>query len=311
MPIVRHARAGDTPGILACLDAAFAPYRSAYTDAGYRDTVLDEASLRRRMSTMAIFVAESAGTIVGTIGVGHLDSDVAHLRGMAVAPAQQRSGIGGRLLRRALDEAAVAGCAHVTLDTTAPLAAAARFYEAAGFRRTSHVGDFFGMPLFEFRAPIDRSFSFRDATRGDADAIRDVVNAAYVVEEHFVTGARLGVDELHACFERGAFLVATDRDGQVVACVFLRPEGDRRTYLGLLAVSPRLQGRRLGALMMAAAERRCRGRGDLAIDIRVVNLRTELPPFYRARGFIEIGTAPFEDPRLRRPAHFTVMALEF
>ena len=307
--ILRSARSGDAKAILACLEAAFASYRYEFTHAAYRDTVPDLESLRERMSTTTLFVAECDGNIAGTVGVGVPGTGVAHLRGMAVDPAYQHGGIGRRLLRRALDEATVAGADHVTLDTTSPLGGAARFYEAAGFSRTGKAGELFGMPLFEFAAAIDRGFVFREAAADDADAIRDVVNAAYVVEKDFVARERLDDEELRGCFDQGTFLVAADRGGRVVGCVFLRAEDGRRTYLGLLAVNPELQGRRLGALMMAFAERRCRLRSDAAIDIRVVNLRTELPPFYRARGFVATGTAPFEDPLLLRPAHFEVMTL--
>ena len=46
------------------------------------------------------------------------------------------------------------GCSAVTLDTTAPLERAIRFYERNGFRSTGQVGSFFGMPLFEYRKDI-------------------------------------------------------------------------------------------------------------------------------------------------------------
>jgi hypothetical protein len=39
----------------------------------------------------------------------------------------------------------------VTLDTTAPLVRAIRFYERHGYVRSGAVTDFFGMPLYEFR----------------------------------------------------------------------------------------------------------------------------------------------------------------
>lgn len=152
-------------------------------------------------------------------------------------------------------------------------------------------------------------FTVRQAVPGDGPEIRRVVNAAYLVERTFVTGDRLRDDEIAHCFATGCFLLAARGDEPVAATVFLRPLGERRTYLGLLAVDPALQGQGLGALMMAAAERRCRDQGDEAIEIRVVNLRTELPPFYLSRGFVEIGVEPFEDPRLFKAAHFVRMEL--
>ena len=45
-----------------------------------------------------------------------------------------------------------------------------------------------------------------------------------------------------------------------------------------------------------------------AMDIRVVNLRTELPPFYRRLGYAEAGTEPVEEPRALQPFHFIVMS---
>jgi len=309
MIAVRYARAGDAGSILRCLRAAFEPYEADYTDAAFRETVLDPALLRTRMARMAVLVADRDGEIAGTIAAERAESGEGHLRGMAVLPECQGAGAGRLLLRRALDELTVAGCTRVTLDTTLPLVRAQRFYSRNGFAPTGRMTDFFGMPLHQFAAPLDAGFDFREASLHDAGALLRVINAAFVVEGHFVTGDRIGKDELHRCFETGAFLIASRPDEPPSASIFLRPNGERRTYLGMLAVDPARQRRRLGSLMMAAAERHCRARGDEAIDISVVNLRTELPPFYRARGFVEIGTSPFDDPRAFKPAHFIRMTL--
>jgi hypothetical protein len=48
--------------------------------------------------------------------------------------------------------------------------------------------------------------------------------------------------------------------------------------------------------------------GCRAVDIRVVNLRTELPPIYRRLGYLETGIQPFEDPRASQPCHFILMS---
>jgi GNAT superfamily N-acetyltransferase len=147
---IRRAREEDAAGILETLRDAFEPYRERYTAGGFADTVLTPAALATRMAEMSVFVATGeGGAVVGTIAVAAHDGE-AHVRGMAIRPAAQRHGVGQRLLRRALDEAALAGCRRVTLDTTAPLEGAMRFYEAAGFARTARVQDFFGMPLFEY-----------------------------------------------------------------------------------------------------------------------------------------------------------------
>ena len=307
--VIRRAREEDANGILETLRDAFEPYREQYTPAGFADTVLMAETLAARMAEMSVFVAtDEDGAVAGTIAVAAHDPE-AHIRGMAIRPASHRHGLGRRLLRRALDEAALAGSRRVTLDTTAPLEGAVRFYEANGFARTGRVQDFFGMPLYEYAKALDHPFSIREATLADVPALLRVINAAYLVEREFVEGDRLSEKELRRVFGLGTFLVATRAHGESIANVFLQRTAPDRMYLGLLAVDPAEQRHGLGRLMMAAAERHCRAGGCRAIDIRIVNLRTELPPFYRSLGFVPDGTAPFEDPRLFKPAHFLVMTL--
>ena len=153
--LIRRAQQADLEGVRACLSDAFAAFRDAYTPAAYADTVPDSANLQRRLQTMAVFVAELSGRIVGTVGVSTSHAKEAHLRGMAVVPSQQAKGIAQQLLAAALDHCRSAGCTRVTLDTTAPLRAARRFYEKNGFRATGRVADFFGMQLFEYDLSLD------------------------------------------------------------------------------------------------------------------------------------------------------------
>ena len=54
--------------------------------------------------------------------------------------------------------------------------------------------------------------------------------------------------------------------------------------------------------MMAAAEQHCRAAGCRVVDIKIVNLRLELPGFYRSLGYVAAGTAAFDDPKLTKPA---------
>jgi len=152
-----------------------------------------------------------------------------------------------------------------------------------------------------------RGIAVREAALADAPALLRIINAAYLVEREFVEGNRLSDADLREHFGRGTFLLA--EGDEAVGCVFLRSTTPGRMYLGLLAVDPAAQGQGIGRLLMAAAVRHCRQAGCRAIDILIVSLRTELPPFYRSLGFVEDGTAPFEDPRLFKPAHFIKMTL--
>jgi ribosomal protein S18 acetylase RimI-like enzyme len=148
---VRKANVDDSAAILECLRIAFEPYRHYYPLEGFADTTLTPETLRSRFSTMCILVATSdAGEIVGTVAYRIVDPGEGHIRGMAVLPEWQGCGVAEQLLSAVESELRCTGCSRITLDTTAPLETAIRFYEKWGFRRSGKIGDFFGMPLIEY-----------------------------------------------------------------------------------------------------------------------------------------------------------------
>lgn len=148
---IRSATTGDIEGILACLRVAFAPYERDYSAAGLHDTVLDDELLRARLTSMSVLVAVADdGTIVGTVGGQLAGAGEGHIRGMAVLPAWAGTGVAATLLHAIEQELADKGCCRITLDTTAPLERAARFYLKHGYERSGRVTDFFGMSLFEY-----------------------------------------------------------------------------------------------------------------------------------------------------------------
>jgi GNAT superfamily N-acetyltransferase len=111
--------------------------------------------------------------------------------------------------------------------------------------------------------------------------------------------------------QKGTFLVAGNgaaSDSSLRGCVYVERRGDR-SYLGLLAVDPSLQKSGLGSQLMNAAEEFCAKAGSRFMDLRIVNVRTELPVFYHRRGYVETGTEPFPpglSPKL--PCHFVLMS---
>jgi len=153
------------------------------------------------------------------------------------------------------------------------------------------------------------ALSVRTATVADVPLLVSLVNAAFVIERAFVDRDRTDVDDIAGYLERGAFLIADGETGGADASVYVQINGDRG-YIGMLAVQPSLQKRGIGRKMMAAAEQYCRAAGCRAIDIRIVNLRTELPGFYRSLGYVDTGTDRFEDSKLTKPAHFLLMTKE-
>jgi len=107
--------------------------------------------------------------------------------------------------------------------------------------------------------------------------------------------------------ETGNFLLAEDTAG-LAGCIYVELQGER-AYFGLLAVDPARQHRGLGRRLVDESENHARAAGCLAMDLRIVNLREELPPFYRRLGYIETGTAPFpEEIRSKLPCHFVLMS---
>jgi GNAT superfamily N-acetyltransferase len=105
----------------------------------------------------------------------------------------------------------------------------------------------------------------------------------------------------------GGFLVAEQEDKGVVGCVYVGRRGDCG-YFGLLSVDPALQGRGLGRRLVAAAEERLRDQGHREVEILVVDVRTELLPFYEGLGYRKVGEEPFPDGyELRVPCRFVVM----
>jgi len=132
----------------------------------------------------------------------------------------------------------------------------------------------------------------------DAEAITAVINLAFRVAESFLMDRdRIDLESVQSLLQSGKFLLA-DHGGAVAGCVYVELK-DERAYLGLLSVDPEHQKAGVGSRLMNAAEDHCAKAGCRFMDLQVINLRQELPLFYRNRGYVETGTAPLT-PGLRR-----------
>jgi len=79
-------------------------------------------------------LALADGEPAGLGGVRHLDTDVAEVKSMYVAPAYRGTGLGRRILARLDGIAEQHGCRAVRLDTSDYLTPAVGLYRSAGYR---------------------------------------------------------------------------------------------------------------------------------------------------------------------------------
>jgi GNAT superfamily N-acetyltransferase len=150
----------------------------------------------------------------------------------------------------------------------------------------------------------------RIAVDSDVPEIVRVINAAYRVEDFFVNGNRTSEDDVRKRMSAGVSFLVLDGDlpGKLNAAVAVDVH-DGRGHFAMLSVDPALQGIGLGRLLIDDIEEFCRKSGCSALDIEVVNLREELPPFYRRFGFADSGTLPFTPAeKLTRDAHLVRMS---
>ena len=151
-----------------------------------------------------------------------------------------------------------------------------------------------------------KNFAYRIADLPDAEALMVLINRAFEVEDAFFTTKRIDLAETLEHFDKGKFILAED-DGAIAGCNYVELRGDAG-YFGLLSVEPNYQGRGLGRILIEQAEEFCREAGCSLMQIRVLNHRTELPPFYEKVGYHVARLEEVEQvPSARMPYHFIVM----
>lgn len=136
-----------------------------------------------------------------------------------------------------------------------------------------------------------------------------LINSAFAIET-FLEGLRTSEQALAERMRKGVFLIGCDSEGKMVATVFVEVR-NQRGYFGMLAVDRARQGIGFGRAMVRAAEDYCRAAGCAVMDLDVLSLRKELPPFYEKLGYRSTGTEEFRPSRPLRPGievHCIVMS---
>ena len=147
----------------------------------------------------------------------------------------------------------------------------------------------------------------RLAEAADTEELVRLINEAFAVEKIVIEGERIDSEKVRALFETGNFLLLYEAE-QLVGCVYVEVKG-KRGYLGLLGVRPDRQKSGFGRRLTMAAEDYFRKAGCEAVDLRIVSVRAELPPFYERLGYAATAIAPVPVTiPLKIPSHFIVMS---
>jgi GNAT superfamily N-acetyltransferase len=157
--------------------------------------------------------------------------------------------------------------------------------------------------------------AFRAATLDDVPDVLALVQSSYRGEESragWTTEAdlldgqrtdRAAVEDVVRS-DAGTILLAESAAGGLLGCCQLERRADA-LYFGMFAVRPVLQGRGLGGLLLAEAERYARDTwGARRLEMQVIAVRDDLIAWYARRGYRATGESrpfPYGDERFGLP----------
>ena len=147
MYIIRKADLDDLPAIVDYRIIMFQTFiKKAYDWKAVKEFEIKYFQKKMRDKQFAAWVAETAeGMIIATAGVSfyetapkpwNLESKYAFVSSMYTEPEYRRQGIGGRLLKAALDYSRSQGIAHATLHASK---SGKSLYESFGFEDTNEM----------------------------------------------------------------------------------------------------------------------------------------------------------------------------
>jgi ribosomal protein S18 acetylase RimI-like enzyme len=145
--VVRPAVVGDAGEVLTLQRAAFVAEAQRYGDPSLPPLREDLAAVRAALSAADVvaLVAVRGTRLVGAVRL-RVDGHLGHVGRLAVAPDQERQGIGTHLLA-AVEAAAPQHVTEFRLFTGGDSAANVARYERAGYVRTATSVDDRGVPL--------------------------------------------------------------------------------------------------------------------------------------------------------------------
>ena len=161
------------------------------------------------------------------------------------------------------------------------------------------------------------------ATVQDISLLNALLNEAYrgeqskkgwTSEAHLITGeTRTNTEILQKIIETPGSIILkhTSAENEITGCVNLQQHDDK-IYLGMLAVSPQLQGSGVGNQLLKASEEYAQSVQCSTIYMTVISLRTELINWYIRHGYNDTGKRePFVEDKVSgkhlQPLEFMVL----
>ncbi|MBS1500462.1 MAG: GNAT family N-acetyltransferase [Bacteroidetes bacterium] len=138
------------------------------------------------------------------------------------------------------------------------------------------------------------------ASLTDAPELNALINSAYrgesakkgwTNEAHLLDGIRINEPTIAEYIRdpKTVILKYTNAEDQIIGCVYLKTEKNRRMYLGMLTVSPALQANGIGRQLLRAAEIWAVRSNCRIVYMTVITTRTELLKWYARRGYRNTG----------------------
>lgn len=141
------------------------------------------------------------------------------------------------------------------------------------------------------------------ATVEDISALNNLVNSAYrgesskkgwTTEADLLGGIRTSEKGLLETIQTPkTSILKFSEEGEILGCVMLSVK-ENALYLGMLTVSPELQGSGIGKKLLKFAEIFAQENGIKKIEMTVISIRLELIAWYERHGYLKTGeTKPF------------------
>ncbi|PWK29399.1 ribosomal protein S18 acetylase RimI-like enzyme [Arcicella aurantiaca] len=156
----------------------------------------------------------------------------------------------------------------------------------------------------------------------DVTALNKLVNSAYrgesskkgwTSEADLLGGIRTNEEGINELINKpDTTILKYTENNEVLGCMMLEKQGNS-LYLGMLTVSPDLQGKGIGKEFLAAAEVFATENQIEKIVMTVISIRAELIAWYERHGYVKTGeTKPFpmNDPNFgipKQPLEFIVL----